>query len=238
MKRIRTQNRQASGGGGSVVVVDPFEDSFSIAISADESNAVPTDEDSYEIGLDQADSNATPTETVSLGIGGHNDSAATPTETNAFTVRIWQSGSSGANVDNPTNADGENDGSVATISTAALGASTETLTSLLGANAPAGVSIASAIFRCWFSAELPLLTSTATVTLTSNGGLFSDIEVSNAEGDFLDGSFTYDLVAGGVDTSAKLSSLEVVYSTSDAVAGVSQATITVDAAAIELAAAF
>lgn len=239
-RRMSTTSPSKVTGGGPTTTIDPFVDTFTLDIQAAESNAAPTDADTYQIALAQSDTMAGQVETVTLefptGVWGESNS--TPTEANNFAMRVWLSGSAGSGVDNPTNANSENNGTVATVETALLGSASETLTSEVGVNIPAGVSVASAIYRGWFTATLPLGTSSAELIAHSSTALFTDVVMNNVAGNWLDGSFTFDLVAAGIDTAAKLGSLQIYHRTTDLVAGVTPATMTVDAGAVELAAAF
>lgn len=240
-KRIRSVNSVTVSGGGGTVTVDPFTDTFTLNIVAAESNATPTEADTYAIALAQSESNATPTEALELKFpaGVWAETGAAPTDVNAITMRVWLSGSSGAGVTNPTNADGQNNGTVATISTAALGSNTETLTSLVGTSVPS-VSVSAATYRGWFNLTINVGTSTGRVIAHSNAALFTDVTMfsANTSTNHSTGTFTFDLVAAGINTLAKVQSLEIYHQTQDLVAGVTQATMTVDAGAVELAGAF
>lgn len=230
------------GGGGAPSGPAGFTDSFSIALTFPDTNTVPTDAASYAMTLAQSDSNAGHSDSVELKFpaGVYVDSSTAPSDVKDFAVRVWLSGSSGAGVTNPTNADGQNNGTNATVSTAPLGSNTETLTSLVGVNLPAGLSVASAVYRGWFALTVSLGTSTGRVIAHSSTALFADVTMftSNSTTSHATGTFTFDLVAAGIDTSAKLQSLEIYHQTQDAVAGVTPAVMSVDAGSIELGAAF
>ncbi|MFV8336425.1 hypothetical protein ACNQF7_10120 [Flavobacterium sp. RSP29] len=217
-----------------------FTDSFSLKIKATDSIATPTDSFSMSLKLTQSDTNAGQTETASLKFPQPDfaDTSGTPTESSSFKIRVWLSSSSGAT--NPTNADGSNNGTVASISTAPAGAATVTLTSVLGVNIPTLI-ITSAIYRSWFKSVNTLVSGNGNITIRSTNALFSDIIIFTNSGlnttvDKLDGSFTYDLILNGINTLEKLKSIQILHKTTDAAAGVTPHVLTVDAGCIEIAA--
>lgn len=227
-------------GGGSGGGAAGFTDDFSLNIKADDSNATPTDADTYAMTLDLADTVAAQTETAELkfpsGVWG--DSSGTPTDAQGFSVQVWLANSSGTGVSNPTNADGENDGSNATVQTAVAGPTTETLTSDVGTNVGSW-SFTSVTYQGWFTLATTLATSTAEVIARSSTAAFGDIVMItlSATDDSVDhssGDFTYDLYAAGVDTLAKLQSLQIVHQTTDAAAGVTPAVVQADAGLVEI----
>jgi hypothetical protein len=227
----KKEDEVISGVGG-------FSDFFSIAIDAQDSNATPTD--NYSIAGDYRldDINAGQTETVSIKIPqpAFSDSIQTPTESTTFKLNVWLSNSTGGT--NPANADGSNNGTVATLRTASAGAATITMTSVLGANLPDS-NITSAIYRGWFNSVNSLQTSSGRIILRSSSSLFSEITIflntnNNTTVNRLDGSFTYDLFANGINTLAKLQSVQVLHRVTDSVAGVTQHVLTVDAGSLEL----
>ena len=71
----------------------------------------------------------------------------------------------------------------------------------------------------------------ADLTMFSNAALSTTVDHST-------GDFTYDLIAAGVNTLAKLQSCQLLTSTADAAAGVTPAVLTFDAAEIELTGTF
>jgi hypothetical protein len=223
------------GGGGS-----DFTDDFSIGINAADTNATPTDAVGYEMTLDLEDTNATPTDAASLtfptGVWG--DTNSTPTEAREFLIMTWLNNSAGSGVSNPSNANGSDDGASAVVSTAPAGSTTETLTSDVGNNVSV-IAFTKATYRGWFRARTSLGTSTAELIAHSNGGLFADIVMFTLSGiggdvNHLTGSFTFDLGAAGINTIAKLQTLQIYHRTTDAVAGVTPAIIDVDAGSIDL----
>lgn len=240
------------GGGGGGAVSPAFTETINLNIKAADSSATPTDAAGFALALAQAEASAAPTEAVKLGISGTgvNDSNAAPTETKTFTMRIWLSGSAtapdlGASdpVTNPANADGANNGTVATLQTAVAGNGNCALGSALGVNIPAGVSVASAVYRGWFKSVNTLITSSGNLYLHSLTGLFADRTFFTNAGlnttvDHLSGDFTYDLIANGINTLAKLKDIRMLHYTRDTVSGVTPHVLTVDAGCIELAGAF
>lgn len=243
-KRIRSSVPSSVTAGGPTTTVDPFTDSYSIGIKAADSSATPTDSDTYAISLAQSDTNAGQAEAVELkfptGVWG--ETSATPSEGQSFTVVVWLANSAGSGVTNPSNADGENDGATAQVQTAPLGSNTETLLSDIGTNVGSW-TFTSCTYRGWFRLQTQLVTSTARVIARSSTAAFSDITMATlsavgGDTNHLSGSFTYDLFAAGVDTLSKLQSLQIVHETVDAVAGVTPATVTVDAGNISVGGVF
>lgn len=243
-KRIRSSPPPQVTGGGGTTVIEAFTDAFSLNIKAEDTNAEPTDNATFVLNLLQADSNADLTETVQLGISGpgFSDSNVVPTDTNSFTLRVWLSASAGTGSTNPANADGQNNGTVATLQTAVLGTNPIVMTSTLGANVPTA-TITAAIYRGWFSSSNTLVTSNGALIMQSIGALFGDITMYSNSGlgqsdNFLDGSFTFDLFAAGVNTLAEIQSCRMVHRVSDLAAGVTPHSMTVDAGCIEIVGAF
>jgi hypothetical protein len=157
-------------------------------------------------------------------------------------MRIWLSGTvanTANGVTNPGNADGPNDGAVCTIQSAAAGAAQPSTFSAVGANIPAGASVTSAIYRGWFKSVTTLTTSSTFVECWPVTSLFVAFRMFNGSGlnttiDHSSGDFTFDLVAAGLTTLAKLQDVKVLHASNDAAAGVSPAVLTVDAGCIEL----
>ena len=161
-------------------------------------------------------------------------------------MRVWLSGSTGTGVVDPGNADGEfvnnNVGLEAVVRTAVAGSTTETLTSQLGSNVPTA-TVTSVLYRGWFGSENTLITSVGEIILHSTTAAFTDITMfsNSAPNTIIDHStdtFTFDVVAAGVDTLAKLQSCEVLHRTTDAAAGVTPHTLSVWAGAFEITGAF
>lgn len=239
---ISIRRRAASGGSGGGPA---FSDGFSINIKAADSNLAPADASTFQINLLQADSNAAPgAETVRLRFpaGSYGDTSPAPTDLRTFTARVWLSGSAGAGTTNPANANGQNNGALATLTTVPAGTNPITLTSVLGPNVPA-FSITSAIYRGWFRSENVLVTSSGRLIMQSTTALFADIEmflndVAATTVDRLDGSFTFDLFAAGVNTLARIQSCRMLHRVQDAAGGVTPHILTVDAGCIEIVGAF
>lgn len=217
-----------------------FTDSFKLNIQVADSVAAQSDAATFALALAEAESIAAQTEAVSLGISGAglNDSNASPTDARSALLRVWLSGSAGSGVTNPANANGQNDGAVATLQTALAGASTITMTSNIGSNIGT-IAFTAVLYRGWFEAKTTLLTSTVKIVAHSSTGAFADITMftqsaTNGDTNHLAGDFTFDLFAAGVNTLAKLQSLRILHSTTDAVAGVTPAVLTVDAGAADI----
>ncbi len=231
------------GGGGG----DAFSDFMALSIIAPEANAVPTDSALFALAAAYSDNNDVQSESVLLGISGTgiNDSNAVPTDTNSFTARVWLSATtmnSTNGVTNPANANGQNDGTVATYQSAALGDTNPRTTSTLGANVPA-FTVTSAIIRVWFRSANTLVTSSGSLIVHSITALFADIIMFTNNGlnstiDHLGGTFTFDLVANGINTLAEIQSIQFIAGTADAVAGVTPHVLTLDAACVEIVGAF
>lgn len=233
--------------GSEVAAGVGFTDAFSLRISASDNNVVPVDAATFLLGFLLADSNAGQTETAQLKFPAPDfaDTSIAPADANTFTLKIWLSGGTATanGVTNVANSNGENNETVATIRSAALGTANPSITSALGANVPAGVSVVSAIYRGWFESVNDLVTSNGNIIMRSIGSLFTDKVMFTNAGlnttvDHLTGDFTYNLVANGIDTLAKIQSCQVIHNTHDAAAGVTPHVLTVDAGAIELSAAF
>ena len=246
-KRIRSTGGQA--GDTTIIIENPgdagFTDDWAIAIQADDINANPTDDATFEIEYEVADSNAGQEEAVELkfpvGVWGENNPA--PTESQSLRVDVWLANSAGSGTASPGNADGQNDGGSATVQTAALGANTETLLSDIGTSTGAW-NFTSCLYRGWFSMSTVLATSNCNLIATSSTAAFADIVMlthAPALGgsiNHLGGDFTFDLFAAGVDTIAKLNSLQIIHRTADVAAGVTPASISVDAGRVELEGVF
>lgn len=236
---------RVKGFGAPTVAAPPsgdpgFTDDFAIKIQADDTNATPAEDYALAMEFAASDTNAGQTEAVELkfpaGVWAENTPA--PSETSSFAVQVWLANSTGSGVSNPSNADGSNDGANAVIQTAPLGSATETLTSDIGASVGTW-TFTSCTYRGWFRLQTQLVTSTARVIARSSTSAFADITMatlSTVGGDtnHLSGTFTYDLYSAGVNTLAKLQSLQIIHETVDAVAGVTPATVTVDAGRVTL----
>lgn len=242
---------------------DVQSDTVSLGISVDDTTAVPTDAlttlaitiaddtgiaaqsdvDTYAIAFNAGnDSNADLSETVALSFPAPDfaDTSTAPTEANSFTLRCWLSGSvqTAGTVTNPTNADGANNATVASMTTAALGTN-PVMTSNCGSGLPTA-TVSAAIYRGWWNAAITLATSHCIIVAHSSSAAFSDVTMIDvtASVNHLTGDFTFDLIGAGINTLAKLQSLQVIHKSTDAVAGVTPATFTVDAGCIELTGAF
>jgi hypothetical protein len=218
-----------------------FTDDFYISLQLDDVNSQLSDDDSYKVELNQSDDISEQTEEVSLGFpkGVWGESSIAPTDEKGFLIRVWLSGSSGANVVNPSNADGSDNGSNAVVSTTPLESNIETLTSNIGTSIVGSLNLTAISYRGWFRARTSLSTSTASVIAHSTDGSFTDIimfTLNSGGGDlnFLDGSFTFDLFTAGVDTLDKLKSLQVYHRCIDAVAGVTPGILDVDAGSADI----
>jgi hypothetical protein len=203
--------------------------------------SLPTDAATFAMNLAQADTVAAQTETAKLNIRGLGDSNTVPTDTRSALVKLWGSGSAGTGVTSPANADGPNSGTpFATISTAAAGPTTETLTSNCGNAVAAGTPFpTSIIFRGWYRLQTTLSTSTARVLVHSSSAAFTDIVIETLAAtagdlDHLTTPFVSADLAGTINTLAKLQSAQIQYQTTDAAAGVSPAIVTADAGSFEL----
>jgi hypothetical protein len=204
-----------------------------------DSNATPTDAAAYAFGVAVSDSNAAPSDLLQLAFTLA-DANAAPTDARSSVASLWGTGSAGAGVTTPANADGKNDGTnFAVVSTAVAGAATETLTSNCGNAAAAGTFYTSIIFKGWYKLNTVLSTSTAKVVVHSSTAAFTDIVIEtiaavNTTNDHLTTPFTSGELIGTIDTLAKLQSAQIVYSTIDAVAGTQPAIVTVDASSLQL----
>ncbi len=243
-KRLRSYVPNTSGGGGGPAPdVPQFADTFSLNIITTDSVGTPTDLDTYAMAFAQTDTIDAQTEAVTLGLSGTDlsDSSSAPTDTQSFTLRNWLSASAQTTgtVTNPGNANGANDAAVASMTTA-LGGANPTMTSTCGGTLPSGVTVTAAIYRGWWQAAITLPTSHCIIVAHSTSALFADVTLIDvtASVNHLTGDFTFDLVAAGINTLAKLQSVQILHKSTDAAAGVTPAVFTVDAGCIELAAAF
>lgn len=230
--------KTAAGGGTA------FTDTFSLEFNLEDSATSATEAASFEVALATEDNALAATETVTLGISGagNNDSANAATESQIVSLKVWLSDSSGTGVSNPNNANSEPNGAVATLQTVAAGTNPIIMTSVLGANVPS-FTVTAALYRGWFRSANILSSSSTTIVLESITAEFSDITMFSNTGigttiDYLDGSFTFDLTAAGVNTLAKLQSCRVIHRTQDAASGITPASLTVDASAIEITGGF
>lgn len=236
-------------GGGSAAPTGPagFTDSFSLRVSAADTNAALADTAAYAMTAAYSDSNAAAADAATLKFPSPDfaDTSAAPSDTDTTTLRAWLSAStvvSTNGVTNIANMNGANNATVTTYTSQAAGDANPRTTSTLGANVPT-VTVTSAVVRVWFKSVNTLATSTTQLVISSTGGLFADkVMFSNTTAsstvDHLVGDFTYDLIANGVNTLAKIQSVVFKASTQDAVAGVTPAVLTIDAATIEIAGAF
>lgn len=228
------------GGGGGAAPAGPsgLTDAFSLGIKVAESNANPTDAASYVLGLALADTSAAPSDLLQIGFTLP-DSIAAPTDAYSSVGILWGTGSAGAGVTTPANADGPNNATTAVVSTAVAGATTETLTSNCGNGAQAGTVYTSIKFKGWYRLNTVLVTSEAKVVIHSSTAAFTDIIIEsiaavNTINDHLTIPFISPELIGTIDTLAKLQTAQIVYSTTDVAAGVSPAIVTVDAGSLLL----
>ena len=239
---IRTVTKVGASGGSSTPA---FSDAFAIKIVAPEANLAPTDADTFLLNLLEADSNVSATETATANIKGLGDSSTAPTDTDTTLIRYWLSATtmdSTNGVTNPANANGQHDGADATYTSVAAGDANPRTHSTVGASIGT-VTFSTAVFRGWFKSANTLATSTTTLVMHSTTGAFTDITMFSNTAvtttiDHSAGDFTFDLVAAGVNTLAKLQSCQLLMSTKDAAAGVTPAVLTADAGCIELQGVF
>lgn len=189
------------------------------------------------VALTLADTNATPDELTQLAIAGFDDTNVAPTDARGAIAKFWGTGSAGAGVTNPTNANAPNNGTTATVSTAPAGAATETLTSNCGNAFPSGTARTSIIFHGWYRLRTTLATSTAKVVIHSSSAIFADITIEtlsavNGDNNHLTTEFISADLTPTINTNAKLQSAQIQYITTDAVAGVSPAIIDADAGSL------
>lgn len=230
---IQSNSAGSSGTSG-------FVDDYAVKIEVQDFNNPVLENVNYQFFYLQEDLNTTQIEAVNLSFpsGVYGDNTTTPTDNRTFKMSVWLSESSGPGVTNPANANSEANGVSAVVATAPAGSTNEQLTSNLGSNI-GQVNFTSAVYRGWFRLQTTLSTSTASVIARSSNGSFADIVMRsesslNGDSNFLNGSFTFNLFAAGINTLTKIQSLQIYHRTVDAVAGVNQATTTVDAGALEI----
>lgn len=223
----------AAGGGCPA----PISDTFRIGVIGSDTSAAPTDAARSAIAARGSESNTAPTDTAKAGISGPSDTNAAPSDGKSATVALWlAAGTETSNVTNPNNANGQNDGSSSSQETVALGAVTSSMTKAGAMN----TAFTSALFRGWFVATITLATSNITIKAHSTTGAYADITMLsvNATTNHSGGTFTFDLFAAGLNTTAKLNSTQIQFTTTDAAAGATPAVLTVDAGRIELGGVF
>ena len=233
---------QSTGSGGPA-----FTDAFSLGVKAADTNSAPTDAGTFAMALAEADTTTAPTDTAQLAFPAPDfaDSSTAPTDSNSVALKVWLSGStvdSTNGVTNVANMNGQNDGVNATFTSAAAGDANPRTHSALGANIPT-FTVSTALFRGWFKSVNSLTTSTTKLVMHSTTGAFADLTMFSNSAlsttvDHSTGDFTYDLIANGVNTLAKLQSCQLLCSTQDAIAGTTPAVLTVDAGNIELGGTF
>jgi hypothetical protein len=209
---------------------------LSLGLRIAETTAVQNDVATFLIALTLADTVGLPGDALTLGLP-FADTVGALTDARASTAQFFLSGSvNTSQVTNPGNANGKNDGTSSSQQTAPAAAATSRMTSNVGAGIAAGTIFSTAIYRGWFVATVTVPTSTISITAHSSSALFTDVTVmtTTATLNSSGGTFTFDLVAAGINTLAKLQSMQVFHNTADAVAGVTPAVLTVDAGAVEL----
>lgn len=211
---------------------------LSLGVGTVDTNLAPTDVASYTFGLTLADSNAAPADATKIAFTLADANAALA-DARSSVASLWGTGSAGPGSTNPANADGPNNGTTSDVSTVVAGATTASLTSNCGNAAAAGTFYTSIVFKGWYRLQTVLSTSTAKVVVHSSTAAFTDIVIETlaaAAGDsnHLTTPFTSAELIGTINTLAKLQSAQIVYSTTDAVAGVSKANVTVDASSLLL----
>jgi hypothetical protein len=218
-------------------------DAISLNVKVADAVAAPTDTADFVLKLTVTDDIAAPTDVLTLNVKLPAEPVVAPADARSFLVKVFLSGSvNTSQVTNPANADGDPNGTVATLQTAPAGATTAVMTSSLGSNVGAW-AFTSAIYRGWFKSVTTLGTGSVSILLHSTTGLFVDktmflVSAAATTTDHLSGDFTFDLIAAGVDTLAKLQSCQVLHRTADAVAGATPNVLTVDAGCLELAGVF
>lgn len=223
-------------------IVSALNDSLlSLGIRFTDTITAPTDS-LVSLNIRFAETLSAPTDALRLGLT-FADTVPSLTDARTSLAKFWLTGSAGAGVTTPANADGPPNATpettLAVVSTAPAGASTETLTSACGSGVPAGTPVNTVLYRGWFRARTTLSTSTARVVCRSIGALFADITMftqSTVNGDtnHLSGTFTFDLFAAGVNTLAKVQSVQIIHETTDAIAGTSPAILDAGAGSIEM----
>lgn len=236
---------RVSGGGTGGGDGPDLTDGFTIGIGVADSNAAPTDDATYAMALTQADTVPGQTEAVSLTFpaGVWAETQPPPTDANSFAVRVWLSGSAGTGVTAAANANGQNNGTIATLRTQVAGTNPIVMTSTLGANIPGGVTLGSCVYLGWFRSENEVTTSFGRIIARSTTGLFPDITIFNnstfnTNVDNLTSPHLFNLVPAGVDTLAKAQTLQIIHTVQDIAPGVTPHVLTVDAGAISISGAF
>ena len=114
---VINQSGGGSGGGSDSLLIK--DTGFNFTIGATETKAALSHAESFNINLTQAETNAALTEANKLTISGFSDTNAALTETKNTFLRAWAASSTDndSSRTTPTNADGQNNGTTATIKT-------------------------------------------------------------------------------------------------------------------------
>lgn len=234
---MSTRFSDTIGGGGGGSGPNPT-DSFKIAITAPDTNALPTDSATLALAVTEPDTNNLPSETAKLSISGSGlaDTNALPTEVRTVVVRSWCTGASSndANQAGVANVNGPNDGVFCTIKTNnALGDLTDPVFVTSGnMNFPGG-TVTSAVLRVWFKIPAGTVgTDTQSILLTSSGGYSATAFTHTAAGavDHSSGDFTFDISSL---TNLQLTNLVVKFNYLATVVAVPDQSLQVDAVSID-----
>lgn len=143
-----------TGGGGDIpagaaVMSDSI--AFFAELGLSDSIATPTDSATFFLDAFYTDSTGTPTETARFEVSGYNDSNAGHSEARTSVLTRWATTNSVVgSVTNPTNAQAENNGTVATVKSA--GTVTGTISTLnLNIVAPLTGSGSTPTFKAWYN---------------------------------------------------------------------------------------
>lgn len=128
------------GGGGNIPAgAAVLTDSLAVEIIVADSNAAPTDSFTFDIDTTLTDTNAALADALTIGIGLLADSNPTPSEALQSLLTRWvtATATSGTTAPtNPANAQGQNNGTVATCKVGGLTAGTSVLTCTIATPMP------------------------------------------------------------------------------------------------------
>lgn len=228
-----------------------FTDNFSLNVKLADTNDVQTDDSTFAIALAVSDTNDVQSETLKLTFpaGDFGDDNPTPTEGRQLFLRCWASGcttnnTSSGNTVAPANANGQNNGTFANVTTGTgVPDTTNPVTVTTGSmNVPAGLTVVSAKIRIYFHTTGTLaavvdspgvdiqITAPAALAQTLWNG--PALAVLYGGENYDNGSFTVDLP--GPPTLANLQAIVLQARYSASVVALPQYAILVDAWCVEI----
>lgn len=215
-------------GGGSGGWADAV--AVALELGVGDTLATPSDAAALHAEMTQADTLATPTEAVEFGLSGYADSLATPTDARDSLLTRWATSNttSGTAPVNPTNAQGQANGTTATVKAGGIANGTSTLVLTIAAPMAEILSGATRTLRAYYSIAAGATdTFTATVSYRQVGNGSNTTAALPATGNFLASGTTVSLT--NIDPSVSVT----VTFTHAAVTPATGGQINVDAVGIE-----